>query len=331
MVKSSKVAKFVLVVLAAALIINLILDRLYPGKAVKFGVTFSPRYAAYLKLDFQKTYISILDDLQVRKLRIPTYWDKLEPKEKVYDFSQTDYMLNEAAKRGAQVMLVVGQRQPRWPECHIPVWAKSLGLEQRREKLLSFIGQTVQRYKDHPAVTSWQVENEPFLPFFGENCDNADTNFLRVEANLVRSFNNKRIIMSDSGELGSWIASMQLSDIFGTTIYRKVYDKYLGYVSYPVPPYFYGLKSDIIKNLFARSSQKTIIVELQAEPWLADGNFRSADQQADLFKLNDFQTYANFAYRTGFDEAYLWGVEWWYYMAQNNHPQYLNFAKTLFK
>ncbi len=136
--------------------------------------------------------------------------------------------------------------------------------------------------------------------------------------------------MTDSGELGFWKTSMQLSDIFGTTLYRKVYNPVLGYAEYPLPPYFYSIKSSLIRNIFAQNNKKTIIIELQSEPWLANGIFKSPDQQAKLFTLANFKNYISFAKKTGFDEAYFWGVEWWYFMAQNGYPEYLEYAKTLF-
>lgn len=330
MLKLSKTARYIFFFLILILIVHIVLEKYYFKDQMEVGVTFSPRHAEYLNLDFKKTYTEILDELKVKNLRIPTYWEALEPQPKKYDFFQTDFMLDEAAKRGAKVVLVVGERQPRWPECHMPGWAKELSIVQRRQQLLGYIQIVVQRYKDHPALDSWQVENEPFLYYFGEDCDKPDVDFLKKEIALVRSMSNKKIIMSDSGELGGWSGVMQLSDIFGTTLYRQVYDSRLGYVTYPLPPYFYNLKSLFIRNLFARSNQKTIIVELQTEPWLAGGKFVSAEEQSRLFSPKDFESYINFAKKTGFDEAYLWGVEWWYFMAENGYPEYLNFAKTLF-
>ncbi|MDP3758375.1 MAG: beta-galactosidase, partial [Candidatus Daviesbacteria bacterium] len=215
--------------------------------------------------------------------------------------------------------------------CHIPSWAKNLTVSERKQKVLQFVQKVAERYQSHSAVWAWQIENEPLLGSFGEGCDAPDKNFLKEEVKLVRSLSNKTIIMTDSGELGFWVTSMQLSDIFGTTLYRYVYTKLLGYVTYPLMPYFYNVKSGLIRNLFAPKNQKTIIVELQAEPWLANGKFVSADLQEKLFTLEDFKNYVNFSRKTGFDEAYLWGVEWWYFMAANGHPEYLNYAKTLFR
>lgn len=326
-----QISKVLLIFLVIAFLINFIFEKTYsyPSK-INYGITFSPRYANYLKLDYKKTYIQILDDLKVKNLRIPTYWDILEAKENQYDFTETDFMLNEANKRGARVILVVGARQPRWPECHIPDWARKLSLANRQQKILGFVQETVERYKNHSEIWAWQVENEPLLPFFGEGCDKGNEYFLKTEINLVKNLSNKTIIVSDAGELGSWIVPMQVSDVFGTTLYRKVYDKSLGYITYPIAPYLYNIKSNLVRNIFARNNQKTIIVEFQAEPWFADGSFIPPEQQAKILTKEDLKNYINFSKKTGFDEIYFWGVEWWYYMAGRGHPEYLDYAKTLF-
>lgn len=301
-------------------------------KQIKYGVTFSPRYVSYLKLDWKKTYVRMLSELGVRNLRIPGYWDVLEKDQGKYDFSEVDFMLDEASRSSAKVILVLGEKQPRWPECHIPGWAKSLSVKERQQQVLKFIQKVTERYKSHPALGAWQVENEPFLPFFGEGCNPADANFLKTEVNLVKSLSNEPIIVTDSGELGFWNVPMQLSNVFGTTLYRDVYNPVMGYFTYPMLPYLYNLHSQIIKNIFAPDNQKTIVIELQAEPWFGSGeSLQDLTNQVKKFPVNKMKSYVNFAQKTGFDEIYLWGVEWWYLMAENGHPEYLDYAKTLFK
>lgn len=318
-----------IVIAAIVFVINGVLESKYSASEIKFGVTFSPRYAKYLQLDWQKTYLQILDNLKVKNLRIPTYWDILEPQPDQFNFTETDYLLNEAGKRQARMIVVVGAKQPRWPECHIPAWAEKLTVEKRQEELLQFIGKVVQRYKDDPQIWAWQIENEPML-VFGEGCDKPDINFLKKEVELVKSLSGKTVIMTDSGELGFWQTPMFLSDVFGTTLYRQVSDRFLGYMTYPLPPYFYSIKSSLIRSIFAPESKKTIIVELQAEPWLADGVFAPSKQQAERFTTKNFENYIDFSQKTGFDEVYLWGAEWWYFMGEQGYPEYLEFAKTLF-
>ncbi len=302
----------------------------YPSQ-IKYGVTFSPSYASFLKLDWKRVYVRMLDELGVRKLRVPGYWNVVEKDQGRYDFSEVDFMLNEAGRRGAAVILSLGEKQPRWPECQIPLWAKRLKLEDRRQRILEFIRKVTERYKDSPALWAWQVENEPFLPLFGENCDPGDEKFLKAEINLVKSLSNKTIIVSDSGELGTWLVPMQVSDVFGTTLYRDVYNPFMGYFSYPISPYLYNIKSQIVR-IFAPRNQKTIVIELQAEPWLSDGDSaQNLNEQLRQFPLDKMKSYLSYAKKTGFDEMYLWGVEWWYLMEARGYPEYLDYAKTLFR
>lgn len=324
-----------LVILAVLVLLgNLIFQKVYPfPQHVQYGVAFSQKYAQYLGQDWQQTYTRMLTQLKVSSLRLPTYWDSLEPRSGNYDFSDTDFMLDQAKKSGAKVILTLGERQFRYPECYIPAWARSLSVKDRHQKLLAFIRQVVERYKSADTMVAWEVENEPLLASFGTGCDAPDRDFLKVEVALVRSLDKRPVILTDSGELGFWVTSMKLSDIFGTTVYRKVYNQYFGFFNYPYLPYMYNLKSFLVRNLFARNNQKTILVEMQAEPWFTDQRsaFSDIKQQARWFSIQDFKNNVNFAKGTGFDTVYLWGVEWWYFMADNGDSSYLNYAKTLFQ
>src|SRR3989344_5015331 len=105
-----KIAKFVFLIFILVLIINVVLEKRSVPEPT-FGVTFSPKYAKYLKLDWRKTYLETLDELKVKNLRLPTYWDVLEKDKDKYDFTETDFMVDQASKRGARIILVVGARQ----------------------------------------------------------------------------------------------------------------------------------------------------------------------------------------------------------------------------
>lgn len=241
-------------------------------------------------------------------------------------------MVKEAQKRQVQVLLVIGYKQPRWPECIAPAWALDLPLPKRQQAILSYLKAAAAHYQKDSNIWGFQVENEPLLKF-GDNCDEPDRSFLIQEVNLVRSLKTgKKIVVTDSGELRAWRTPMRVSDIFGTTLYRSAYDKFLGYFYWPIPPAFYHFKSDGARVVFAPNNQKTIISELQTEPW----SIRSLaevplDKQLQLLSLNQFKDNIDYGKKTGFDEIYLWGVEWWYYMKQKGHPEYVDYAKTLFR
>lgn len=302
------------------------------GQKIKFGVSFSPAYAEELDLDWKQTYTKMLDTLNIKNLRIPTYWKDLESNPGQFNFQSPDFMLDGAKAHGIQVLLVVGMKQPRWPECQPPNWAYSLSLKERQDKTLEIVQKVIERYRDRGEIWGWQVENEPLFKF-GVHCDIPDVNFLQKEVSLVKKLNPGRpVIITDSGEWDLWIDPMRLSDIFGTTMYRSTKNPLLGYIPLPFPKNYYVLKSELIRKFFAPKNQKTIISELQAEPW-SDRSLTQTplDIQLQNFSLNDFEGNVDFAKSTGFDKIYLWGVEWWFYMATQGHPEYLNFAKTLFK
>lgn len=295
------------------------------------GATYSPIYARYLGLDVKKSYVNILKDLKVRSLRIPTYWSEYEKEEGNIDLSEVDFMVSEAAKNNASIILVVGMKQPRWPECHIPDWAKELTVKQRQEKLLKYTETVVKRYKKEQAIISWQVENEPLFGF-GEMCDKPNLEFLKREIALVKSLDNKRpIVVTETGEWSFWIKAAKVSDILGVSVYRKAYNSVLGHFDYPFPAAIYHIKSNLVRRFLAPKNQKTIISELQTEPWLKMGVTETPiEGQLKAFGISDFENTIKYAQKTSFDDIYLWGVEWWIWMAQQGHPEYLNYARELF-
>ena len=100
-----------------------------------YGATFSPRFAEQFGLDWKAAYRAMLDDLRIRTVRVAAYWDRVEPRRGEYDFSETDWLIAEAGKRGAEIVLAVGQKLPRWPECFVPEWVKELPMEEREAAL----------------------------------------------------------------------------------------------------------------------------------------------------------------------------------------------------
>ena len=133
-----------------------------------FGVSFSAKYAEELGVNPREAYLEILDGLGVRHIRLMSYWDRIEPSRGNYHFTELDWQLSEARKRGVKVTLALGVRQPRYPECHYPPWlGENLNREQVQEASLSYVGQVVGRYRDHAAIMSWQPENEALNKGFG--------------------------------------------------------------------------------------------------------------------------------------------------------------------
>ena len=294
-----------------------------------FGATFSIKYAKDMKLDWREAYLAVLDDLKVKRLRIPAYWDEIESNEGKLNFSDLDWQLAEAEKREIKVVLSIGYRLPRWPECHIPKWAKDKPRADFENDALDYLKTTIERYRSNRAVTYWQIENEPFLRGFGE-CPKFSAEFLDKEIALARSLDPRPIVVSDSGELSLWFQAAKRADIFGTTMYRTIWNKYLGYFNYPLPPEFFHLKANIVRSF--GTMRRAIVIELQAEPWGPKMAYDlSPEEEQESFSPQKFRDNIKYAKAVGFPEVYLWGAEWWYWKKQKGDDRYWEIAKEIFK
>ncbi len=324
--------KIILIILFILLLVAAFFFVGKPQKAEKiiWGVNFSQKHAQNLGLDWKETYSALISDMGIKNIKLAVYWDLIEPEKGKYDFSDLDWQIKTAQEKGASLLLAVGMKVPRWPECHIPQWAANLSREEQQEEILGMLKEIVQRYEKSSSITGWQVENEPLFPF--GQCQKPDKDFLKKEIDLVKSIGEQKkpIIASDSGEGSFWIKAAELGDVVGITMYRKVWYEQLGrYVNYHFPPVFYWRKAEIIRNIFRK---KVICVELQAEPW---GEKLLYDlplgEQEKTMNLEQFQKNIEFAKQTGLDEFYLWGGEWWYWLKEKkNKPEIWNEAKKLF-
>ncbi len=301
-----------------------------PADKTIIGVTYSPRYATYLGLDARQGFLQIVQQLHIKQVRLPIYWSEIEPKEGRYDFQDLDWYVQQAEKNQVELILVTGFKVPRWPECYPPSWLKYSDQQFPQQQLHNMLKTVISRYDHSPAVVAWQIENEPQFAF-GE-CKNRTTDSLTVEVHFVRTLTQKPIVMTDTGEFSSWRTGMRLSDIFGSTLYRDAHFPPVGHLYFPIQPWFYHLKSEMARYFFAPNNQKTIIVELQGEAWVEDGiAHTSIDQQLSLFPLEILKDNIKYAQKAGFDTIYVWGIEWYLYLAQNGHPEFLNFVQSLQK
>ena len=321
---------FLIIILAIIIIIFCFFFIGFPkeNKDIIWGVNFSDKHTSALGLDVKETYMALLEEMNVKNIKIAVHWDALEREMGEYNFSDLDWKIEKAKDYNARVFLVIGMKTPRWPECHVPSWAHKLEKEGQQDRILMKIKEVVKRYKENEVVWAFQVENEPFFEF--GDCPWYDREFLKKEIDLVKSLTDKPVIISDSGEFSFWIKAARLSDIVGTTMYRKAWFKELKtYISYPFPPTFYNRRIYIINKLFKKD---VICVEFQAEPWGPSLLYDSPlEEQAKTMDLEQFKKNIEFGKKTSFDKIYLWGAEWWYYMKiKHNQPEIWEEAKKLF-
>ena len=319
------------VLLLCLVIVGMLLARKPIPSDITYGMSFNTLYAQELGLDWEETYDAILTDLGVRHLRLAAHWPMVEPTQDTYNFTELDHQLAKAGEVGAEVIFGVGRRLPRWPECHVPTWAKKLSWQQQQEEILEYITLVVERYKDDPSITHWQVENEPFLEVFAtEHCGVLDESFLEKEIALVKALDPSRpILVTDSGNLGTWAGAFKHGDSFGTSVYIYFWNPELGQFRTVLPPWAYRVKENLMKLVYG--DKETFLIELSAEPWLIepiiDTDIATQYSRMDIQKFEDIIQYAK---DTRYEKQYLWGAEWWYWLKQKGDSSFWEKGKELF-
>ncbi|MDA8611468.1 cellulase family glycosylhydrolase, partial [Candidatus Pacebacteria bacterium] len=237
---------------------------------IQYGMSFNTLYAEELGLDWKETYLAILNDLGVKHFRLAAHWNLIESEKDKFNFEELDFQVDEANKVGADVIFAIGRRLPRWPECHVPSWAIDYGWEDQKEEIREYIRATINHFKDRDNIVYWQVENEPFLDVFAhEHCGDLDVDFLDEEIALVRELDPSRpILVTDSGNIGTWSGAYKRGDAFGTSVYLYLWNPEIGPFKSFLPASFYRFKEGLVRSFYGR--KETILIELAAEPWLLE-------------------------------------------------------------
>jgi len=320
-----------IILVGSGLVWYVLTHEVYP-KDIQYGVSFNTLYAQELGLPWEEVYTAILEDLQVRHLRLAAHWPMVSPAQGEWNFSELDTQIRLAEEHGADIVFAIGRRLPRWPECHVPDWAQGKTWEEQKELIREYLQQVVTRYKDSPAIVYWQVENEPFLTVFAkEHCGELDTAFLDEEIALVRELDPSHpILVTDSGNLGKWYGAYKRGDSFGTSVYVYLWNEATGPIESILPPETYIAKRKLLEIIFGK--KETMLIELSVEPWLnvpvVDADI---DTQFSRMSSEKFEKIIAYAKETRFEKQYLWGAEWWYWLKKNKgHPEFWERARKLY-
>jgi len=307
---------------------------IYRGRntPLTIGATFVPDYARYFGLDPKETLSAIIDDLGVKRIRLVSYWENIEPEQGKFNFTELDWQFRMAEQKGARVSLAIGLRQPRWPECHKPAWADKLLADTWQQPLYNFMREVVNRYKNNPALDSYQLENEYFLKAFGL-CSNFDRDRLVHEYRMVKDLDpNHTVVVSMSNNAIGTPIGEPTPDSWAISVYKRVWDKTITrrYFEYPIPAWYYAFRAGFTLLMRGHDS---FIHELQAEAWTPENSggtletpLAEQDKSMNPQILKDRIEYGR---ATGMKTVDLWGVEWWYWRKTKfNDPGLWDTAKT---
>jgi hypothetical protein len=301
------------------------------GTPVEYGMTFSRPYAqGDLGLDPDEVLTAALDDLGIRRFRIAAYWKFIQPQRNTWDFADLDRDILAIGDRKGTITLAIGRKLPRWPECWEPDWWKHLSPSEQQAENLNYLQTVVERYRENPAITAWQVENEPHFEY--GDCGKTDPAFLKQEIDLVRRLDPTRpVYTTDSGELSLWTTFGTDVNRLGVSVYRVVRNPTFGTWRYVfLPPSFYRRKAELLRPF---GVQDIYVSEFQMEPWSNKALLETpVDEQFKTFDLKQMKANVDYASNMGLSPVDFWGVEWWYWMkTKQNHPEFWEEAKGIFR
>lgn len=322
-----------LLALAVAALVSLtaylFIGRATPTDNPEYGVTFSAPYAEELELDPDTVLTAALDDLGVRRFRIPAYWSRLEKQRDRWDFRELDRHINLIESRGGTIILALGEKAPRWPECWTPDWWKSLSRKEQEARTLLYIETVITRYRDRDAIVAWQIENEPHFAY--GDCPRPDIRFFREEVARAETTDPTRpITTTDSGELSLWLTFGKSVDALGISTYRYVRTPSGNIFRYRfVPPFAYARKAVLTAPF---RPDDIYVSEFQMEPWnTGDAVKTPVATQMETMDLAQMRSNVDFASKMQISPVDLWGLEWWYWMKETQgHPEFWEMMRDVF-
>ncbi|NMC51645.1 hypothetical protein GYA54_02885 [Candidatus Kuenenbacteria bacterium] len=323
----------------------LLLVLAFGSPSQEIGVTYSYPHALWLYDGDETKAKAVLEQAAqagIKDLRLIIHWNWCQPDSSgQFDFSSLEWQLEIMEKYGAEtVILCLGRKVPRWPEYHIPEWAKQLPEEEFRQKLIRYIEGVISHYSDDHRITHFQVENEP-LSSFGEGKEfwqkrfDDQQNFLAAEISIVEKYDHlcRPIIVTDPGDFGNYNDAAENADILGVSYYGVVYNSWLGYFpnrwlykkffrffigNFLCGPWF---QAETISQFIGGKS--VWMVEGQGEPWGPKDN-RSLSPEESAKSMNPEKLRQNLeaVRQAGFKgPIFLWGIEWMAWMRDKGHRE----------
>jgi hypothetical protein len=330
------------------------------------GFSFRPRQVEAFGLDGQATLETLLA-LPFDLVRLPAYWNEIEPSAGEFDTTALDRQLSTVERAGKQVILAVGAiKNFGYPEFFVPEHQPGLPLAEgslirpsTHASLLAaatrFVQKVVERYRDRTSIVAWQLEHEAVDPLGVEHSWRLAVDFVRRELGALRDADPSRPVMmngflptSSVVRLSQWWrtrdqgdsldVALRIADIVGIDYYPR-------HGLFPVGPrtlYLDGgrlpWQGALRKALFddvRRQGKRLMVSEGQAEPWEAV-TLPPNPEQRTMFSCSPADTIGNYNAAMAWSEAdepiyaYLfWGAEYWILRERSGDPSYLQAAARI--
>jgi hypothetical protein len=253
-----------------------------------------------------------------------------------------------------------------WPEFCVPVsvldtTALKAGQDIAadstfRDATLSFVEDTVLRYRDNPALIAWQVENEPFNRA-GPQRLWIDAEFLGYEITAVRkldghhrplivnAFSHFNLVFDQASarqglDLRQWLgfdadsaerdslAALGRGDVLGLDVYTAIGYQFLGQDHMSRADQDWPDRLARLKDLARSQGKQAWITEAQAEPWESAATSytdpKSTSPQAIRSIFGDLKD-------AGYSTVLFWGSEYWLWRADHGDLRWIETIKAILR
>jgi hypothetical protein len=302
------------------------------------GFSFSPLESVQAGRDPAADLDRLLDATEPDLVRLPVYWELVQPSPDRLDFESVDTLLdtiekhNQSSSVQTRVVLTVGARNFLFPELHQPTWAgersqPSLGTMQAGAAYRTYFDASVNRYRSSPLLYAWQVENEPFdiVVNAGTGDDAIADGQLAWEMAEVHRLDplHKAVVTSYDafnplldmiqayapvllplvgGGSGHPSEALKLGDAFGLDVYvdgRSV--PYRDTTTIALRSQWKAQALTFWADRAHAAGKEMWVAELQAEPWNATGAFSPSDLITQAIDYREAPV----------DVVLMWGVDTW--------------------
>jgi hypothetical protein len=319
----------------------------------RLGISFRPRQVEAFGLDGPATLDRLLS-FPFELIRLAAYWNRIEPREGVFDTSELDWQLEAAESSGKQVILSVGAvKNFGYPEFFVPPHHLGRPLTEgelvrpaTHERLMaaarSFISRIVTRYRNRSSIVAWQLEHEAVDPLGVEHSWRLSEDFVKSELEALKEADPDRPVMMNGFlpmaavvRLNQWwrtrdqgdslAVASRLADIVGIDYYPR-------HALLSVGPRTLYVDGGHKRVRVPGPGKRLMISEGQAEPWETKTTPPNPSSR-EMFSCGPHHLIENFnmAMATLNLKAYLfWGAEYWVLREQSGDLSYMRaFARML--